>query len=89
MNLTNQEIAQRLRRQATELARARNNLYRVRAFRQAAMAILALPEEVSTIVRQSGIGSLETLPGVGKSLAVTISEYLITAREVGRATVAA
>jgi holliday junction DNA helicase RuvA len=74
--LTNHQIAKRLRQQAMELARGGDNLYRVRAFRQAAMAVLALPEEVSVLVAAEGRDALERLPGVGKSLARTIVGYL-------------
>lgn len=76
MTPSNQEIARKLQEHATELAREGDNLYRVRAFRQAAMAVLALPEEVSTIVAADGRRALERLPGIGKSLAETISGYL-------------
>lgn len=44
---TNHQIARRLRQQATALARGGDNLYRVRAFRQAAMTVMALPMELS------------------------------------------
>jgi DNA polymerase (family 10) len=81
---TNAEIARRLREQATELARAGDNLYRVRAFRQAAMSVLALPVEVSVLVAAGGTRALERLPGVGKSLAGTIAGYA-TAEPVRRA----
>lgn len=76
MPLTNHEIAKRLREQASQLARGGDNLYRVRAFRQAAMAVLALPREVSDLVAADGRRGLERLPGIGKSLAGTIAEYL-------------
>jgi DNA polymerase/3'-5' exonuclease PolX len=76
MTLSNQEIARKLREHATELARGGDNLYRVRAFRQAAMAVLALPEELSTLVAADGRRALERLPGIGKSLAGTIAGYL-------------
>jgi Holliday junction DNA helicase RuvA len=76
MLLTNHQIAQRLRKQAMELARGGDNLYRVRAFRQAAMTVLALPVELSALVAVKGRGALEQLPGVGKSLAETIVGYL-------------
>ncbi len=75
MALTNQEIAQKLRRNASELARAGNNLYRVRAFRSAAMAVLGLPREVSEIVAKGEVRVLEHVPGIGKSLADTIARY--------------
>ena len=73
---SNQQISQKLREQATELARQGDNLYRVRAFRQAAMTVLALPQELSDLVETSGVQVLEQLPGVGKSLAATIAGYL-------------
>jgi Holliday junction resolvasome RuvABC DNA-binding subunit len=40
------------------------------------MAVLALPEEVVTIVAGEGPRALEQLPGIGKSLAETIAGYL-------------
>lgn len=76
MTPTNQEIAQKLQLQAHELARGGDNLYRVRAFRQAAMAVLALPEEVAELVAVEGQHALERVPGIGKSLADTIAGYL-------------
>ena len=76
MTPTNQEIARKLRAHASELARNGDNLYRVRAFRQAAMAVLGLPREVADILAADGPKELERVPGVGKSLAATIAEYL-------------
>jgi DNA polymerase (family 10) len=76
MPITNQDIAQKLRQHATELARAGSNLYRVRAFRSAAMAVLGLPNEVADIVAAGRAGDLERVPGIGKSLADTITGYL-------------
>jgi holliday junction DNA helicase RuvA len=76
MLLSNREIARKLRQHAGELAREGDNLYRIRAFRQAAMAVLALPEEVSELVAANGRRALERLPGIGKSLAGTIARYL-------------
>ncbi len=75
MTLTNQEIARKLRDRATELARTRHNLYRVRAFRSAAMAVLGLPNEVSELVASGKASQLERVPGIGKSLADTIAGY--------------
>ena len=76
MLLSNQDIARKLRAQASELARGGDNLYRVRAFRQAALAVMALPEEVEMLVAKQGPRVLERLPGIGKSLAETIAGYL-------------
>jgi DNA polymerase (family 10) len=75
MALTNQEIARKLRDRATELARTGHNLYRVRAFRSAAMAVLGLTNEVSELVATGKADQLEAVPGIGKSLAETIAGY--------------
>lgn len=71
--MTNAEIARELRTRATDLARAGDNLYRVRAFRQAAMAVLALPDPISELVAVAGPKALANLPGIGRSLADTIA----------------
>ncbi|HSQ56498.1 MAG TPA: helix-hairpin-helix domain-containing protein [Gemmata sp.] len=81
MKPTNQEIARKLRQHASDLARSGNNLYRVRAFRQAAMAVLGLPQELAILVANDGAQALERLPGVGKSLATTIIDYLDANRQ--------
>ena len=82
---TNQEIARKLRERASELARNGDNLYRVRAFRQAAIAVLALPQELAAMVASDGPKALERLPGVGKSLASTIAGYVTANTEIGPA----
>jgi DNA polymerase/3'-5' exonuclease PolX len=73
---TNQDISRKLREHASTLAQAGDNLYRIRAYRRAALAVLALPEEVSTIVAGRGREGLAEVPGIGKSLAETIAELL-------------
>ncbi len=77
MPLTNQDIAQKLRADATQLARAGSNLYRVRAFRSAAMAVLGLPNEVADLIAAGRTHYLEQVPGIGKSLAETIARYFV------------
>jgi DNA polymerase (family 10) len=72
--MTNEDIARRLRNHATELSRTGDNLYRVRAFRQAAMAVLTLPEPVERLDRSA----LERVPGIGRSLAGTIEQFART-----------
>jgi DNA polymerase/3'-5' exonuclease PolX len=74
--MTNQELARRLRDHASSLARGGNNLYRVRAFRQAAMTVLTLPDELAPRIGSDGARALENVPGIGRSLAKTITEYL-------------
>jgi holliday junction DNA helicase RuvA len=76
MPLTNQEIARKLRDAATELARTNSNLYRVRAFRSAAIAVLGLRGEVAELVATGRTRELERVPGIGKSLADTITRFI-------------
>jgi DNA polymerase (family 10) len=79
MTTLNERIAQKLREHANELAKAGHNLYRVRAFRSAAMAILALPGNVAELYARGGTPELERVPGIGKSLASTIAGFLTVA----------
>jgi len=67
--MTNEEISATLRQQASVLSRSGSNLYRVRAFRQAAMAVLMLPTAVTEILAAGGRAGLERIPLIGKSLA--------------------
>ena len=76
MSLTNEEIARKLRDAATELARTHSNLYRVRAFRSAALAVLGLKGQVSELVANGRTHELERVPGIGKSLADAITRYI-------------
>ena len=69
--MTNQDIARKLRDHASEMAKRSENLYRVRAFRRAAMVVMGLPQEITTIDRRQ----LENVPGIGKSLAETIAGF--------------
>lgn len=73
--MTNDAIARRLREHAAELARGGDNLYRVRAFRQAALAVLNLPEPVEAILHARGPRALQQVPGIGRSLAETIAGF--------------
>ncbi|HEY1188566.1 MAG TPA: helix-hairpin-helix domain-containing protein [Gemmata sp.] len=72
----NEEIARKLRAHANQLARTGNNLYRVRAFRSAAFAVMGLSSDVTELVATGGAPALERVPGIGKSLATTIAEYV-------------
>ena len=72
--LTNEEIAVRLRRHAAELASRGENLYRVRAYRQAALTILGLNQPVADLGREG----LLQIRGIGESLAETLGQFAAT-----------
>lgn len=76
MPVTNQDISRKLREQARALAHSGDNLYRIRAYRRAAMAVLTLPVELSSIVESRGREGLAEVPGIGRKLADTITELL-------------
>lgn len=76
--MDNRTIADRLTRHADQLARAGENLYRVRAYRRAAQTILALEQTVSDLVAHSGSDGLAALPGIGEHLAYTLEQLVLT-----------
>lgn len=57
------------------LSAQRANPYRVRAYRRAADALLAIDEDVATLVERQG---LEEIDGIGADLAKKIEEFLET-----------
>lgn len=74
--MTNTLIAERLRKHAHDLERKKRNLYRVRAFRRAAEAVLRLDEPVTAVIARGGPAALAALPGIGPSVATTILGYV-------------
>ncbi len=72
--MTNQDVAICLRQHARQLTQKRDNLYRVRAYRRAAETVLGLPAPITDFQQEA----LERLPGIGKSLAETISQLART-----------
>jgi len=75
--MTNAEIAQRLWAEARRLDR-RDNLFRVRAYRQAAEVVSWLRIEVVDLLDERGRAALEELPGIGYSLSRTIEALVRT-----------
>ena len=71
--MTNTHIADELLRQARSAAAIGDNLYRVRALRQAALVVQALDEPVATILAHEGVHGLLEKPGIGPSLAKRIA----------------
>jgi hypothetical protein len=76
----NGQIAARLREAADILALQQADGFRVAAYRRAADAILALTEDLGMLVRTGGRKALETIPGIGVSIAAAIAEMLTTGR---------
>jgi DNA polymerase (family 10) len=71
----NQQVATIFRSMADLLSAQRANPYRVRAYRRAADALLAIDEDVATLAEHQG---LEEIDGIGADLAKKIEEFLET-----------
>lgn len=72
--MSNAEIISRLRRLATETARNHGNLYRARAYRQAAFRISALDREITDLCEEN----LRNI-GIGKKLSQKIYAWATAA----------
>jgi DNA polymerase (family 10) len=71
--MNNQEIAALFSEIGDYLEIKGENPFRVRAYRRATEALMALPEDIATI---AGRGGLTAIPGIGKDLAAKIAEGL-------------
>ena len=76
----NARIAERLRQAASLLAVDDPSPFRAAAYRRAADAILALPDDLGAVALAGGWKALEAIPGVGPSIAGAIAEMLTTGR---------
>ncbi|MCZ2340694.1 MAG: hypothetical protein LC104_02725 [Bacteroidales bacterium] len=74
--MTNEELSRKLRSHAAELAHAGDNLYRIRAFRQAAFAVLRLAQPAEDLLHQFGRAELARRAGIGASIAETLEEWI-------------
>lgn len=54
--------------------------FETRAYKKAALTIATLQEPVEDIYRKGGIAALMELPGVGKSIAGAMEEYIKTGK---------
>jgi DNA polymerase (family 10) len=75
MHENNQRLATLFRSMADLLSSQRANPYRVRAYRRAADALLAIDEDVAILAERQ---ELEDIDGVGTDLAKKIEEFLET-----------
>jgi len=76
----NQDIARRLREVAQLLEDQGANRFRVRAYRTAAETIERLTVPAAEIAQQQGTDGLQSLPGIGVSLARSIHTLVVTGR---------
>jgi hypothetical protein len=76
----NDEIAAELEKLADLLEAQHASIYRVRAYRAAAHTVRALGTPIDDLVGGEKVDGLESLPGIGKSIAAAIREIVTTGR---------
>jgi hypothetical protein len=76
--MDNRSIAKRLLDHADHLETQEANLYRVRAYRQAAQTVMSLAQSAAEIVANQGRQGLEALPGIGSHLSFAIDSLVRT-----------
>jgi DNA polymerase/3'-5' exonuclease PolX len=74
----NTAIARRLLDHAAALEAGGDNLYRIRAYRRAAFAVMTYPRPLADVLAAAGRRALEDVPGVGDHIAYTIEGLLRT-----------
>lgn len=80
MAVDNIEIADVLDRVADLLDAQHADGFRVRAYRRAAETCRALPRPLGLILAAEGQKGLERLPAIGRSIAASVAEYVVTGR---------
>lgn len=73
--MTNQKIAKILY-EIKELLEIKGVSFKPKAYQKAALALQNLKEDVSLLYKKGGLKQLEKIPGIGKSIASKIEEYL-------------
>ena len=74
--MKNQEIAKLLNEIAIYLEMEEDNIFKIRAFQNAAVSIDELVDDIEEIYKKGGLAALQEIPGVGKSIAEKIEEYI-------------
>jgi len=64
--------------ETAKLLEIQGTKFKPRAYRKAAQALENLKKDVGTIYKNEGIRGLEKIPGIGKSIAQKIEEYIRT-----------
>ncbi len=79
--MTNAQVAELLEEIASMMElEGEERYFEVRAYRKAATAIGSMHEDVADIYAKKGMEGMLELPGVGKSIAKSIEEYIRTGR---------
>jgi len=73
--MINKKVAQILN-EISEFLEIKGVAFKPRAYRRAALALKELKENVSEIYKKEGLKGIEKIPGIGKSIAKKIEEYL-------------
>ncbi|TFG35330.1 MAG: hypothetical protein E4H47_01720 [Parcubacteria group bacterium] len=76
--MTNQKIAEILNETGDLLDIKGATFFKIRAYKKAAKSLEDLKESVSEIYSKNGIKGIKQIPGIGKSIAEKIEEYLKT-----------
>jgi Holliday junction resolvasome RuvABC DNA-binding subunit len=79
-SVSNEEIADLLDRVADLLQAQKANPFRIRAYQQAAQEVRRMDRPVVSVIEQEEREGLEQVPGIGRSLASSILEYVRTGR---------
>lgn len=74
--MINQEIAKILEEIRELLEIKGESAFKLRAYHKAAASLIKLPEDISLIYKEQGLKGLQSIEGIGKSIAQKIEEYL-------------
>ncbi len=77
--MNNSEIA-KIFREIADILEVREIPHKPQAYRRAALALEGLEEDVADIYAKGGKRALEEIPGIGKSLAEKIEEFLLSGK---------
>lgn len=78
--MQNQKIAEALNEIAYLLDMKGENVFKLKAYRKAAWSLEKFNEDIGQIYKEKGCKGLEKIPGIGKSIAQKIEEYLKTGK---------
>jgi putative hydrolase len=74
----NRQIASKLQEMSDLLEQQGANPFRIRAYRQAAAELNQQPQPVDEILEREGLEGLEQLPAIGKGIAASIREMVLS-----------